>query len=193
MPYSDSPRSDLVVIHHTGSANAHNVYDSRFCSAGYDFTIDRNGNLYVCATPGGQPRWELENGVHASGCDCEAIGIMMHGCFGGTTCGGSDPAAPSKAQECRVGALLVLLGTPATASHIRPHAFCNPQNPCSHASPLATVCCGTNYTSGGTAANQYWNASGVSLRNRFLLWRSNYINHNCCDPNDGPCPVSTES
>lgn len=187
--YSSTPRNDYAVMHHAGVANSHEVYDDRYCESGYDFTIDRAGNIYVCRNNDDTfYRWEHTppDGAawHASGCDCDAIGIMMHGCFGG--CGSGDVSGPSERQECSFAFLLSHLEVADLASRLRPHRYCAPENPCNHADPTFTVCPGDNFTA---ASSDYWNNSGRTLRDRIRQRRRNWDEHNCCHhPSTGRCP-----
>ncbi|WP_130282998.1 N-acetylmuramoyl-L-alanine amidase [Microcella alkaliphila] len=180
MSYATAPRRNQVIIHHTGSPNSHTSTAS-FCEGGYDFTITRTGVTHVCGT-----RWQQATGSHAFGCNCQTIGIMLHGCFGG--CLSGNVSGPSKAQECRLAALMNLLNTPNEAARIRPHANCFFWNPCGGTGSFSTVCCGTNFTQ-QSGTNSSWNSSGLALRNRVVTWRNNYRTRNCCDPADGPCPI----
>lgn len=184
-PYSSAPRRGYAMVHHTGAPSSHTHYDNRYCQYGYDFTVDRNGTIYVCGT-----RWQQSSGAHAIGCNCRAVGIAMHGCFGG--CPSGNVSAPSKAQECAVAFLLSHLGTPDLASRLLPHRHCGYWNPCGSSNPTHTVCCGTNFTTTSTV-NFNWNAAGVSLRERIRNYRRNWDSHHCCDPSNQVCPTEVRS
>lgn len=181
--YSSAPRRGYVIIHHSGGPNTHTVEDGRFCTSGYDFTVSRAGRIFVCRNNADTYwRWQRTPSAgsvwHASGCDCLAMGICMHGCFGGCTSG--NVSSPSKSQECSVGYLISHLRTPSYASRVRPHANCKSWNPCDHSNPLTTVCPGRNYTT-----STDWNSAGRALRDRLRKWH-NWDGYGCCDP-AGPC------
>lgn len=181
--YSSAPRRGYVIIHHTGSPNSHLVTDGRWCSSGYDFTIDANGRIYVCKSNDGTfYRWTRNTGGavwHASGCDCVSIGIMLHGCFGG--CSSGNVSGPTYRQKCSAGYLLAHLRTPDEAARVRPHRNCRTWNPCRHPNPLTTVCPGSNFV-GSTD----WNSAGVALRDDIRYRRRQWDLYGCCQP---PCPV----
>jgi hypothetical protein len=129
--YSSASRSNHVVLHHTGGANNHTIETNQFCnfSGGhYDFAVTRQGRIFVCASSSGNQYWNDTNGAHALRCNCRAIGIVMHGCFGG--CSSGNVSGPSEAQECAVAFLLSHLDPPDTADRLRPHANCCSWNPC---------------------------------------------------------------
>jgi len=180
--YSSAPRRGWVLLHHTAGGNDHTVEDGRFCNSGYDFTVSREGRIFVCGS-----RWQQASGAHAIGCNCQAIGIAMHGCFGDGpgTCGcagaGGGVASPTPIQRCSVAYLIAHLGTPLAQSRLRPHSNCFAWNPCESDDPTATCCPGWNYTSDTTN----WNASGQILRNSLLGMAQTYRDHGCCQT---PCP-----
>jgi hypothetical protein len=181
--YSSAPRGNFVVLHHTGGPNDHNEPDNAFCnfSGGghYDFAVNRSGRIYVCASSSGNQYWNDATGAHALGCNCAAIGIVMHGRFGG--CDSGNVSGPSTAQECSVAMLLAHLDLPDTVSAIRPHANCRVWDRCGGASG-GTVCPGENFTSGTG-----WNAAGRSLRDRLRSRRRNW--DRCGNCTGIPCPV----
>lgn len=184
--WSTAPRKGWVIIHHAGSANSHTVYNGSFCASGYDFTIDRDGHIYVCRNNADTfYRWKKNIPAgevwHASGCDCQAIGIMMHGCFGGCTSG--NVAGANENQKCSAGYIMSHLDMPNyDLIRIRPHAACHDWNPCNHSNPKTTQCPGDNYTGPDHAG---WNDNGLTLRQQLANKRAIWDQHTCCDP---PCP-----
>lgn len=180
--YSTCPRKAYIILHHTGSPNSHTVFDDRFCDSGYDFTIDRNGRIYVCINPVGNPRWTSSNVAHARGCNCTTVGIAVHGCFGGCTSG--NISSLNAAQICAVGFLWAHLGTAASTSRLRPHRHCFYWQPCG--TGTSTVCCGTNYTA-ASSSNHSFNSAGVTLRQTILARRNSWISNGCCNPATDPC------
>jgi hypothetical protein len=177
--YSSAPRRGHVIIHHAGIDNSHTVEDGRFCRSGYDFTVSRQGRVFVCRNNADTfYRWQRTppSGVawHASGCDCQAIGICMHGCFGG--CRTGNVLGVSREQRCSVAFLISHLRTPLSTERIRPHSNCSAWNPCNHRSPASTVCPGDLYT--GRTTN--WNATGRALRDRLILEAENWTLRGFC-------------
>lgn len=184
--YSDSPRKGYVVIHHTGGFDNHEIETNQFCNfsggGSYDFAVTRQGRIFVCSDSGGA-LWRRMTGEHALGCNCRAVGIVMHGCFGGCDPGGN-VSGPSEEQECAVAFLMSHLETPDEAGRVRPHANCVSWSPCGGGS--GTDCPGTNFTSGGTN----WNSTGRSLRDRIRGRRRNWDRNDCCFAAGDPrCPV----
>lgn len=180
--YATAPRRPYVMVHHTGAPNAHLDNTSVYCNydggKGYDFQIRWDGTIVNCG------RWDDANGAHALGCNCDAIGIMLMGCFGG--CSSGNVTAPSAAQECSLAYLIAHLGTPGTTDRLRPHANCASWNPCDNPNPTATVCPGTNLTTTNTT-NLNWDSAGVSFRNRVLNKRTCWLNFCKCSCS-GSCP-----
>lgn len=175
--YSNAPRRSHVIVHHTGSPNAHQDSSTNFCYAGYDFHIRYGGNIVVCG------RWDNTTGEHAIGCNCEGMGIMLNGCFGG--CSSGNLQRPSDAQECSLAYLVAHLKTPDYASRIVPHRHCYYWNPCNSSNPTSTVCCGTNLTSPSTT--YHWDANGADFRDRVRTKRRHW--DACCTCETGcNCP-----
>lgn len=182
--YESSPRNGWVIIHHAGSPNSHQVYDDRYCESGYDFTVDRSGHVYVCRNNADTfYRWTRKPPAgevwHASGCDCQAIGIQMHGCFGG--CASGNVNGPSFSQKCTVASIMYQLNMPTGELRVRPHAACHSWNPCDHPSPITTVCPGSNFTD-----SNGWDSNGITLRDDLRAKRQNMETYGCCNP---PCPT----
>lgn len=171
--YSSSPRKAYVILHHTAGA-FDSVNRCYFDSGTYDFSVGRNGRIFVCAHSSGQAYWRRSWGAHAGPCN-DKIGIVMNGCFG---CGGSHPTWPTGAQECAVAFLLSHLGTPGGHTRLRPHARCK-----------ATKCPGETFTKNGDPTTK-WNRNGVTLRDRIRSRRRNWDSNSCCHPAGDPrCPV----
>ena len=109
--YSTAPRRGYVMVHHAGYPNAHLDNTQVFCNydggKSYDFQIRWDGTIVRCAA------WDDAVGAHALGCNCQAEGILLMGCFGGCTSG--NVAAPSAAQECSLAYVMAHLGTSAQA------------------------------------------------------------------------------
>jgi hypothetical protein len=183
--YSSAPRGNYVVLHHTGGANNHTIESNNFCNFSdghYDFAVTRNGRIFVCASSSGNQYWNDATGAHARGCNCAAIGIVMHGCFGG--CSSGNVSGPSEAQECAVAFLFSHIEIPDTVSAIRPHANCSVWDECGGASG-GTVCPGTRFTSGTG-----WNDNGRALRDRLRSRRRNWDRNDCCFAAGDPrCPA----
>ena len=167
--YSAAPRRSYVIVHHTGAPNAHQDYSTNYCQYGYDFFVRYDGQIIVCGN------WNGSTGTHALGCNCNSVGIMLNGCFGG--CASGNLAAPSSAQECSLAYLLAHLRMPTYATRLRPHRNCFFWNPCGGGAD--TLCCGANLTQ-AAAANESWSSSGISFRNRVLNKRANWDAHCCC-------------
>jgi hypothetical protein len=181
--YSSSPRKGYVVIHHSGGPNNHTIETNAFCNfsggGSYDFAVTRQGRIFVCSDSDGV-LWRRTTGEHALGCNCRAVGIVMHGCFGG--CGSGNVTAPSEAQECSVAFLMSHLETPDEASRVRPHANCVSWSPCGGGT--STVCPGTRFTSGSS-----WNSTGRAFRDRLRSRRRNWDNRDCCFGDPERCPI----
>lgn len=180
--YSTAPRRGYVMVHHAGYPNAHLDNTQVFCNydggKSYDFQIRWDGTIVRCAA------WDDAVGAHALGCNCQAEGILLMGCFGGCTSG--NVAAPSAAQECSLAYVMAHLGTSGVSDRLRPHRNCSYWNPCANPSPTATECPGRNLTNTSTT-NQNWNADGVAFRNRILSKRTCWLAHCRCSCS-GQCP-----
>lgn len=179
--YAGAPRRAYVMVHHAGYANAHQDNTSVLCDpngVAYDWQIRWDGSILTCGV------WDDTVGQHARGCNCEAIGVVLMGCFGG--CKSGNVTAPGSAQECSLAYLISHLGTADIASRYRPHRNCFYWNPCASPNPTATVCCGTNLTTTSTT-NQNWNAAGVAFRDRVRVKRRNWDAKCCCSCTNG-CP-----
>lgn len=171
--YSSAPRRGWIMVHHTGSPNSFDDTTTNYCDAGYDFHIRKGGAIVTCS------RWDDSHGAHARGCNCQTMGIMLNGCFGG--CSYGNTAQPSTAQECSLAYLWHHLGTPLVEGRLRPHRACYYWNPCNDPSPTSTVCCGTNLTT-SAAGNHRWNSNGVSFRNRVMQKVSYWGYYGRCEP-----------
>jgi len=182
----DSPRKTWIMVHHAGIPNSDKYTDpctACSCLGGgcsnpheYDFCIDRAGD--ICVTDGtGTPRWMLDNGAHAKGCNCKAVGIMLQGCFGG--CSYGNVSAPSDIQLCSLAYLSLQLGTAADLNHHRPHRRCASWNPCDDPNPTITVCCGTYLTT--NSDTDKWNATGEALMYDMLRKRACLAQDCSCD------------
>jgi hypothetical protein len=162
--FSSSPRNAYIMVHHAGYPNSDENSACTSCAVpndhNYDFCIARNGN--ICNTG----KWDDQDGGHAHGCNCNTVGIMMQGCFGGCTFG--NIANPSNAQLCSLAFLSLHLRTDPTLNRHRPHRRCASWNPCNHSNPTATVCPGENLTN--LDAN-FWDSNGETLMNRMLVYR----------------------
>lgn len=177
--YSSAPRKNYIMLHHTGAPNSH-TSTSSFCSSGYDFTVNRDGRIHVCSW------WDDASGRANSGCYDTVTSIHMTGCFGG--CSYGNVSGPSKNQECSVAYLIAHLKTPDYAHRIRPHAYCAHWNPDGHPSPLATRCCGHEFTT-NSSSNYSWSSKGLQLRDRIRKRRQNWDDRACCDPWNDHCPI----
>jgi hypothetical protein len=179
--WAAAPRRAYVMVHHAGYPNAHLDNTSVFCpSSGisYDFQIRWDGTIIVCGA------WDDATGRHALGCNCEAEGVLLMGCFGG--CSSGNVAGPSASQECSLAYVIAHLGTPGITDRVRPHRNCFYWNPCDNPNPTSTVCCGTNLTTTSTT-NQNWNSTGVAFRNRVLSKRTCWLSTCHCNCT-GQCP-----
>jgi hypothetical protein len=176
--WDNAPRRNYIMVHHTGSPNAHQDNSTNYCSSGYDFHIRWGGEIVVCA------RWNDSTGAHASGCNCKAIGVMLNGCFGG--CSSGNVTRPSNAQECSLAYIFFHLNTPVDTDRMRPHRACYYWNPCNDPSPTSTVCCGANLTDANKPGQNRWSDLGVSFRNDVFEKRRWWAENGCCDPS--PCP-----
>jgi len=175
--YGDSPRKGYIVVHHAGYPNAHQNTDP--CTACnvpgdhvYDFCIDYAGD--ICDTG----RWDDTTGAHALGCNCNTVGIMLQGCFGG--CSYGNVSGPSYAQKCSLAYLSLHLTTSATLNRHRPHRRCYYWNPCA-GDPGTTVCCGTNLTTGSGSDTDKWNSTGEDFIYEMLAMRACLAQDCSCD------------
>lgn len=96
--YSGAPRRAYVMVHHAGYPNAHQDTTSVLCNpqgVAYDWQIRWDGAILTCSV------WNNTVGQHARGCNCEAIGIVLMGCFGGCTSGNvsTGTRAPARTQR----------------------------------------------------------------------------------------------
>jgi len=179
--YHNPDRDYGVIIHHTGGPGNHTVETNAFCSrqgASYDFTVTRQGRIYVCRHhTHDYLLWQRNQGEHCGNtwCNQHFMGIGMHGCFGGDVCADTDPGGPSEAQECAVAFLMSHTNVPTGADRTRPHA---------RHRDAGTDCPGTNFTAG-----RDWNANGRALRDRLRSRRANWDNFDCCFPGDWRCPA----
>jgi hypothetical protein len=177
--FSSSPRRAYIMVHHAGIANSHDNPECTSCNVPgdhvYDFCIARNGD--ICNT--GQ--WRESTGGHAQGCNCDTVGIMMQGCFGGCTSG--NVGDPSNAQLCSLAWLSLHLGTPATLNRHRPHRRCASWNPCNSSDPTATVCPGSHLTNNDA---DRWDSNGEALMNRMLVYRDR-ISRGCSCYSEQTC------
>jgi hypothetical protein len=175
--YSTAPRRGYVIVHHTGSPNAHLNTTTDFCTSGYDFFVRYNGQIIVCS------RWPNSTGAAARGCNCIGESIMLTGCFGG--CASGNLSAPSYSQECSLAFLISHLGTPVGTDRIRPHRRCYYWNPCNEG-PTGTVCPGTNLTT--TSGTTKWSSAGTEFVNRVNTWRQNEDECGTCNHPRGCSP-----
>lgn len=183
--YSRAPRRAYVMVHHAGFPNAHQDNTSVYCDpngVAYDWQIRWDGAILTCSV------WDDTVGQHARGCNCQAIGIVLMGCFGGSACQGGSLLQPSNAQECSLAYLISHLGTADIASRYRPHANCFYWNPCASPNPTATVCCGTNLTTTSTTNNN-WNTAGVAFRDRVRAKRRPWDLYGSCSQFTPGCPL----
>lgn len=170
--YGTAPRRAYVVVHHTGSPNAHQNTTTNYCTSGYDFFVRYSGQIVVCSS------WDDAQAISQCGCNCKTMGIMLNGCFGG--CSSGNISGPSFFQECSLAFLVAHITTPDTADRLRPHANCKFWNPCGTVGCTGTVCMGTNFTQ-QSSTNYSWNANGIAFRDRIRAKRREFDNYGCCD------------
>lgn len=166
--YVNTARNSVIIVHHTGTPNAH-TSTTDYCPFGYDATVTYNGVIKICS------RWSDGTGAHASGCNCNTMGIMLYGCFGG--CPSGNISGPSQAQECSLAYLWSHMVGTIIRDRLCPHRRCHYWAPC--ASAGYTECCGNNLCS-DSGTNFHWNSTGVALRNRVYTAAVSYRNNGRC-------------
>lgn len=173
--WSDVNRKKYIALHHTGGRNQNEdpcLYaapvpgvNGGCATTGkdkYDFAVNGDGKIAV------GNRYTYREGCHAKTCNCEATGVVMLGCFG---CGDT----PTTAQKCGVGYIWNQTGIERRAEKLKPHRWCDLENPCNGESLGGTSCPGSTYTNLDPNTG-YWNSAGIALRNEIL----NYANRGGC-------------
>lgn len=162
--WSSAPRREHIMVHHHGWAGKDGAPACDQCSVDgshyYDFCVARDGSICNTGT------WSWPTGGHAAGCNSQYMGVMLQGCFGGSTCGSSDATQPSYSQLCSLALISLHLQTPAYLSRHQPHRSC----------ACNTECPGTHLWSGCG-----WNTSGTGLMNQMLTYRDNLARGCNCD------------
>lgn len=174
MHMTTSPRRNYIVVHHAGYAGSENNSACTVCynppSYFYDFCIDRWGSVCDNGT------WGQSCGGHAFQANCNTIGVMMQGCYGG--CGSGDLCCLTDAQLCGLAWVShhLQVPTPNLYNHIS-HRKASSWRPCACGScgegqcASDTVCCGTNLATLSTPHG--WTNEGQYEMNRMLWMRSN--------------------
>lgn len=162
--WDDAERKNYIALHHVGASGRQYGDPCRYAAPEfdcartgddkYDFAVNGNGKIAV----GG--RYRNPDGCHARTCNCEATGIVMLGCFGG--CSGPGDVA-TEAQKCGVGYVWRQAGISTKAEKLKPHKFCDIENPC-NGQQVGGPCPGSRYTT-SDPTNDYWNSAGLALRN----------------------------
>lgn len=180
MPILNAHPDRLVwmTLHHTTShidSSANHLAPSNCSQVGYDIQVMGSGSWMISSRLYNTPGCHAATERSVPNCNQNSIGIGVQGCFGSTdaTCNNKGDAWMRYEQKCTVAYVWYALGKPNNLNswqHIPPHNYCKP-----------TQCCGNNYTGGGTATYNYYNAAGVDLANMLLIKRSCWgVNGACC-------------
>lgn len=157
-------RKQYITVHHTAGPQVSSNNYTAVCNdgkIGYDFQIRSNGNYLKGQECGTQ-------GEHALGCNCNHVGIVLDGCFGGTGCS-NQAQMPTAAQESRLAWIWANLCTPRESSRLHPHMFCYLTQPCG--AGTVTECCGANLASPSAAGSLYW-TNPVGLNFVIRVWKA---------------------
>jgi hypothetical protein len=173
-------RRNYIVVHHTTASQsstalftANSTCTNNPDNTGYDYQVNANGSLYV----GG--RALVNPGCHATGCNCQSLGIGVQGCYSPAECPG-EPTTMTTSQVCGIATVSWWNCAPNTNAGFRPHRYCVKEHPCG-GTPVDKRCPGTTYTSATDSSNGWWNSTGVTLRSQIKGKRASLENCGNCN------------